>query len=75
MARALCKYACSTDASNNITGPGGYWGETVLTASVYVSGFFLTSDLAGVTDQNVADFGTVVSGSLAAPLGAVIKMH
>jgi hypothetical protein len=75
VARGILKYACTTDASNNITGPGGYWGETVLTASVYVSGFFNSADLTGLTDQNIGDFGSIVSGSLASATGAVVKLH
>jgi hypothetical protein len=74
-AKGILKRACVTDASGNITfgtATGGMeYGQTHLTADIYVAGFFYTADIpqastglidaAGVTDMG----GMIVKGTLA----------
>lgn len=62
---ALCilQYACSTDASSNIT-IEGEWGVTRKEAPVWVAGYFATEDLTGLDAAGVVDLGgSVIVGN------------
>ncbi len=76
VAKAVVKYDCKTDASNNVTfGLGGTspWGETYPTAPVWIEGYFSTLDLVGLDAAAVTDLGKLVQGTLAG--GGVLKIE
>ena len=51
----VLKYACSTDASGNITVPGE-WGITKKSIEAYKAGEFRTQELTGLDANNLADW-------------------
>jgi hypothetical protein len=63
-ARAILAYDCVVDASGNITLGGGEHGQTQLSAPAFFSGWFLASELTGLTAAAVVDLGRLISGSV-----------
>lgn len=66
VAKSILQYACSTDASGNVTFAGGELGETYKSAPAYVAGFFSCADLTGLDAAGVADLGRLVDGTSSA---------
>jgi hypothetical protein len=65
----VLQYACTTDASGNISPgtstSGNEWGVTRKYASVYMAGEFLTDDLVGLDANAVGKLGRLVQGTVA----------
>jgi hypothetical protein len=51
----ILMYACTTDASGNITVPG-QWGITTKSIEAYVAGTFRSQDLPNLDGTNIADW-------------------
>jgi hypothetical protein len=66
---AVLQYACTTDASGNVSPgtstSGNEWGVTRKYASVYMAGEFLTDDLVGLDANAVTKLGRLVQGTVA----------
>ena len=65
-ARAILQYACTVDASNNVT-LANEPGITRKYAPVFVGGYFFTQDLTGLDAAGVQDLnGLIIEGDLTA---------
>jgi hypothetical protein len=66
VARGILKYACTVNNFGVVTGGGGEWTTTALTAVAYLSGWFYTKELTGLDSDGVTDFGKLY------PVGATL---
>jgi hypothetical protein len=65
VAKGVLQYDLTTDASGNHTLGGGNQAETQLSAPVYFSGCFRTTELTGLDAAGVTDLGKIISGTVA----------
>jgi hypothetical protein len=68
----VLQYACTTDASGNVTfgsgvlvgSPGGEFGQTSKSAPAFRTGYFACADLVGLDAGAVAKLGRLVAGDV-----------
>lgn len=65
IAKAILKYACVVDMQGRVTGGGGEWSSTSLTAVAYTTGTFYTNQLVGLDANGANDLGRMIVGTTA----------
>lgn len=69
VARVIAQYDMTVDSSGNVTiGANTEWSQTLPTAPVYFSGYFLCEDIPNLTSGAVSDLGRLIYGTTSSGL-------
>jgi len=80
VAKAIAKYDMQVDASGNVTysstasQSGGPFGQTVISAPVWIAGYFYTQDLTGLDSTAITQLGHMERGSYGSGQTGILRV-